>query len=99
MKSDFVADDELKPVSRLIIKNLPSKISAERLKVLCSKVGLVTDCQLKYDSHGKFRNFGFIGFQSIEDAKAAKDYLHNTFIDSSKIQVEFCAKLNPDIPR
>ncbi|XP_046681092.1 LOW QUALITY PROTEIN: probable RNA-binding protein 19 [Homalodisca vitripennis] len=80
-------------MSRLIIKNLPNTITSEKLKERFSTQGVVTDIQLKYTSSGKFRHFGFIGFQTPEEAERAVNYFNNTFINQSKIIVEHCAEL------
>jgi len=89
--------DEPTPSSRLIIKNLPKKLTADQLRDTCNQLGLVTDCQLKFNAAGQFRNFAFVGFQSIDEAQAAKNHLNNTFIGSSKVQVEFCTKLDANL--
>lgn len=70
-----------------------SQINTEKLKEHFSTKGVVTDVQLKYTSNGKFRHFGFIGFETAEAAERAKDYFHNTFISQSKISVEICTEL------
>uniref|UniRef100_A0A915HUU0 RRM domain-containing protein n=1 Tax=Romanomermis culicivorax TaxID=13658 RepID=A0A915HUU0_ROMCU len=88
-----VGNCENAQTSRLIIKNLPSKITSDRLKQIFIGHGLVTDCQLKFNSSGKFRNFAFIGFRTVDEAQNARQYFNNTYLDSSKIQVEFCRKL------
>ncbi|XP_054272125.1 probable RNA-binding protein 19 [Macrosteles quadrilineatus] len=80
-------------MSRLIIKNLPNSITAEKLKERFATKGVVTDIQLKYTSDGKFRHFGFIGFQTKEEADRAVDYFNSTYINQSKITVEHCADL------
>lgn len=90
-------NNETEKSSRLIIKNLPSRITEERLKNICNKLGLVTDCQLKYTKSGLFRNFAFVGFRTIEEAESAKNYLHQTFIDASRVQAEFCQRLTASI--
>ncbi|EKX44674.1 hypothetical protein GUITHDRAFT_109452 [Guillardia theta CCMP2712] len=38
---------------------------------------------------GKSRNFGFVGFKSEKDAHKALKYFQDTYIDTSKITVEF----------
>ncbi|KAJ2818923.1 Multiple RNA-binding domain-containing protein 1, partial [Coemansia erecta] len=48
----------------------------------------VTDVKLIYTSRGKFRRFGYIGYRSEEDAQAAQDYFNNSFVDTSKIEVQ-----------
>ena len=42
---------------------------------------------------GSSRRFGFIGFKSVEDALAAYKYFDNTFIDSSRITVNFAQRV------
>ncbi|XP_075219928.1 putative RNA-binding protein 19 isoform X2 [Lycorma delicatula] len=80
-------------MSRLIVKNLPNNITSEKLKDHFSQKGLVTDVQLKYTKDGKFRHFGFVGYQNEDDAKSALEYFNNTFIRSVKIEVQLCAEL------
>lgn len=80
-------------MSRLIIKNLPKTVTVDKLKEHFSVKGVVTDVQLKYTRDGKFRHFGFVGFQTEEQAEAALNHFNNTFINTSKITVEFCAEL------
>lgn len=47
----------------------------------------MTDVKLKHTKDGKFRQFGFIGFKTVEEANKAIDYFNNTFIDASRIVV------------
>lgn len=37
---------------------------------------------------GKFRRFGFIGYRTAEEAQAAVNYFHQTYLDTSKLEVE-----------
>lgn len=74
-------------MSRLIVKNLPCKISENRLRALFSEFGELTDVQLKFTKDKKFRRFAFIGFRYKEDASAARKFYNNSFIDTSKIEV------------
>ena len=59
----------------------------ERLKNTFSEVGTVTDCSLKYTKEGVFRKFAFVGFATEEDAQKAVQRFHNSFIDTSRVQV------------
>ncbi|XP_075977472.1 putative RNA-binding protein 19 [Anticarsia gemmatalis] len=83
-------------MSRLIVKNLPNKVTVEKLKDIFSEKGEVTDVQLKYTKDGKFRNFGFIGYRSEEQATEARDYFDGTCINSMQIQVQTCANLGDE---
>ncbi|XP_012282363.1 probable RNA-binding protein 19 isoform X2 [Orussus abietinus] len=80
-------------MSRLIVKNLPKKVSEDRLRQLFSEKGVVTDVQLKYTAEGKFRRFCFVGYKTEHEAQAALEYFDKTCIDTSKISVELCSGL------
>ncbi|CAG9864766.1 unnamed protein product [Phyllotreta striolata] len=80
-------------MSRLIVKNLPKNVTEETLKNIFSQKGTVTDIQLKYTPDGKFRKFGFIGYQNEEEANEAIKSLNKTFINTSRITVENCSAL------
>ena len=54
---------------------------------------MVTDLQLKYTKEGKFRGFAFIGFKTEEEAAAARQYFHGTYIGAAKIDVQTCSDL------
>ncbi|XP_038209851.1 probable RNA-binding protein 19 [Zerene cesonia] len=83
-------------MSRLIVKNLPNKVTVEKLKEIFGEKGEVTDVQLKYTKDGKFRNFGFVGYRTEEQAAAAREHFNETFINSMKISVESCANLGDE---
>ena len=75
-------------MSRIIVKNLPSKAKEKRLREMFSRCGEVTDIKLLKSRSGAFRRFGFVGFVSEAQAEAAMQHYNNTFIDASKITVE-----------
>nr|XP_050028787.1 probable RNA-binding protein 19 [Dermacentor andersoni] len=80
-------------MSRIVVKNLPKKIKEDRLREFFSTKGTVTDLQLKYTKEGVFRRFAFVGFKDEAQAAAAKEYFNNSYLDTSKLQVELCAAL------
>ncbi|XP_020833705.1 putative RNA-binding protein 19 isoform X2 [Phascolarctos cinereus] len=87
-------------MSRLIVKNLPSGLKEERFRQLFAAFGSLTDCSLKFTKDGKFRKFGFVGFKSEEEAQRALDHFHRSFIDTSRVTVEFCKSFgDPSKPR
>ncbi|XP_022101109.1 probable RNA-binding protein 19 [Acanthaster planci] len=80
-------------MSRLIVKNLPAGIKEDKIRTIFAAQGEITDLQLKYTSAGVFRKFAFVGFRAKSSAPKAVECLNNTFIDSSKIQVEIAKDL------
>ncbi|KAG0303342.1 hypothetical protein BGZ98_006779 [Dissophora globulifera] len=86
--------------SRLIIKNLPKHLTDERFREHFSAIGEVTDAKLMKSSFGNSRRFGFIGYKTEKEAKAALAHFNNTFVDTSKIIVEKAKEIGDDsIPR
>ena len=83
-------------MSRLIVKNLPKNITEERVKTIFAEMGQITDLKLKYTKNGVFRRFAFIGFKTHTEAERALKHFHNTFIDTSKLQVDICKDLGDE---
>uniref|UniRef100_A0A182WMG4 RRM domain-containing protein n=1 Tax=Anopheles minimus TaxID=112268 RepID=A0A182WMG4_9DIPT len=81
-------------MSRIIIKNIPNGFDEAKLRNHFSTCGIITDVQLKYTPEGKFRNFGFIGFESEEHGEKAIKHFNNSFIRTSKITVAPCVALS-----
>ncbi|XP_058053617.1 probable RNA-binding protein 19 [Anopheles bellator] len=81
-------------MSRIIVKNIPNGFDEAKLQNHFSTCGIITDVQLKYTPEGKFRNFGFIGFETEEQATKAIKHFNNTFIRTSKISVAPCVALS-----
>lgn len=87
-------------MSRLIIKNLPKNIKEERIRSIFSVKGELTDVKLCHTKDGKFRRFGFIGYKTEDQAKAALQHFNSSFIDTSKITVDFAKSLGDEsLPR
>uniref|UniRef100_A0A8C6A6W6 RNA binding motif protein 19 n=1 Tax=Marmota marmota marmota TaxID=9994 RepID=A0A8C6A6W6_MARMA len=83
-------------------KNFPNprRMKEERFRQLFTAFGTLTDCSLKFTKDGKFRKFGFIGFKSEEEAQTALNHFNKSFIDTSRITVEFCKSFgDPTKPR
>lgn len=83
-------------MSRLIVKNLPKNITEERVKTIFEEMGQITDLKLKYTKNGVFRRFAFVGFKTHTEAERALKHFHNTFIDTSKLQVDICKDLGDE---
>ncbi|KAJ3410073.1 hypothetical protein HDV05_004118 [Chytridiales sp. JEL 0842] len=73
--------------TRIMVKNLPKHMTIERFRQHFGAKGEVTDARLARTAEGVFRRFGFIGYKTNKEAKAAVDYFNKTFIDTSRIEV------------
>lgn len=82
-------------MSRVIVKNLPKVITEQKIRDVFGQKGVLTDIQLKHKD-GKFRQFGFVGYENEESAVDAVKFLNNTFIGTSKIKVEVCSILGDE---
>ena len=74
--------------SRLIVKHIPKYLNEARLVKVFEPFGDVTDCVIRRNKKKVSREFGFIGYKTHEEAKAALEKLNNTYIDTCKISVE-----------
>ena len=83
-------------MSRLIVKNLPKNITEERVKTIFAEMGQITDLKLKFTKNGVFRRFAFVGFKTHTEGERALKHFNNTFIDTSKIQVDICKDLGDE---
>lgn len=63
------------------------QIKEDRFRNLFAAFGTLTDVSLKFTKDGKFRKFGFIGFRSEDEAKAALAHFHKSFIDTARVTV------------
>jgi len=96
------------PTSRLIIKNIPKHFTEERLIQAFSKFGVITDAKIigkkSHDQNSadtkKSRQFAYVGFKTEDEAIKTKKYFHGTYLDTSKIIVDFAYPQNSEyIPR
>ena len=74
--------------SRIIVKNLPKKITEEEIKNHFSQKGVVTDVKIMHKEDGRSRNFCFVGFKSEQSEKDAIKYFNQTYLKTTKISVE-----------
>ena len=77
------------PSSRLCVKNIPKHLTLTRLREHFAERGEVTDAKIMKTSDGKTRQMAFVGYKTEEDATQALEYFNNTFVDTSKISVEY----------
>eukprot|EP00347_Sterkiella_histriomuscorum_P002356 403368470 len=99
-QNEIQASTSETPTSRLIVKNIPKHLDEQRLRLHFQKEGgHVTDAKIMKKGN-KSRLFAFVGFKSEEEAEKAKKYFNNSYIDTSKVQVEFAlAQNDPKLSR
>ncbi|ORD98535.1 RBM19 [Hepatospora eriocheir] len=76
-------------ISRIVVKNLPLKISEEEIRSKFSIPGTITDLKMIYKDN-KFRRVCFIGYRNTEEAIEAIKYWNNAYIMNHKIKVDQC---------
>ena len=87
--------------SRLIVRNIPKHMTENQLKDKFTKFGKVTDVKIlfKGNIHRRFCFVGslwLVGYKDNFSAEQAKEYFNNTYIDTSKITVDYASTLNDD---
>ncbi|CEM11929.1 unnamed protein product [Vitrella brassicaformis CCMP3155] len=87
--------------SRIIVKGVPKHWDERRLKQHIERIGqAITDCKIAKTRDGKTRQFAFVGFKSADAAQNAVDYFNQTYLDTSKVTVEFAvAPESKQLPR
>lgn len=71
--------------TNLYVKNLPDGITKEDLDKMFAEHGTITSSHLQLDAEGKPRGFGFVGFETHEQAKAAVEALNGKDMGNEKI--------------
>lgn len=72
--------------SRLIVFNVPKYYTEKKLADHFREKGHVTDCKIMRKEN-KSRKFAFVGFRDEEDAKRAKEFFDQTYIDTGKLLI------------
>ena len=79
--------------SQLFIGNLSFKLSEEDLKATFSEFGTVLEVKLPLErGTTKKRGFGFVTFETPEQAQAAIDGLNGKEISGREIRINFAEK-------
>lgn len=79
-KSERMAAQEELNFTNLYVKNLSEDTTEELLRDQFSKFGKVSSVAIMKDNQGKSRGFGFVNFESSDDAKNAIGALNGAFI-------------------
>jgi hypothetical protein len=83
--------------SRLIIRNLPPSVDDARLRQHFSSAGpwKLTDARVQRSTGGASRGFGFLGFESPQEAQKALKHFGGTFLDSNRVSVAYADPIKP----
>ncbi|EIW85137.1 polyadenylate binding protein [Coniophora puteana RWD-64-598 SS2] len=80
--------DEMKAqFTNLYIKNLDTEVTQEEFEELFNRYGSVTSAIVQVDDEGRSKGFGFVNYESHEEAQAAVDNLHDTDLKGKKLYV------------
>jgi len=75
---------------KLYVGNLPYKVTSDELKSLFSEFGEIVDAVVisERDS-GRSKGFGFVEFNTLEEAKKATEAMNQKEIDGRKLVVNY----------
>ncbi|PSS07383.1 Polyadenylate-binding protein like [Actinidia chinensis var. chinensis] len=73
--------------TNLYVKNLGEDVTEDTLREKFSEFGKVCNVLIMKDAEGKSRGFGFVNFESHEEAKTAVEALNGAVIGSEKLFV------------
>ncbi|KAG7092525.1 hypothetical protein E1B28_008875 [Marasmius oreades] len=85
--------DEMKAqYTNLYIKNLDPEMSQEEFETLFKQYGNITSAVVQIDEEGKSKGFGFVNYETHEEAQKAVESLHDTEINGRKVFVSRAQK-------
>ena len=78
--------------TNLYVKNIDPDVSQDELIEVFKRYGKVTSAVIQIDEEGRRKGFGFVNFESHEQAQAAVDGLHDTDLKGMKLFVSRAQK-------
>jgi polyadenylate-binding protein len=85
--------DEMKSqFTNLYIKNLDLSVTQEEFEEMFQQYGEVTSAVVQIDETGNSKGFGFVNYESHEEAQRAIDGLHDTEVKGKKLFVSRAQK-------
>ena len=73
-------------------ENIDPDVSQDELVEVFKRYGMVTSAVIQIDEEGRSKGFGFVNFESHEQAQAAVDGLHDTDLKGKKLFVSRAQK-------
>jgi len=86
-RKDRSGSEEEPKWTNIYVKNLAKETSEEKMKELFSKFGSITSAFLAMDENGQSKGFGFINYDTHEEAQAAIDEMNGKDVDGNPIYV------------
>jgi polyadenylate-binding protein len=86
-RKERMAENSQKKYTNVFIKNLDEKVDDEKLKQLFASFGVIKSYIVMKDEQGKSKGFGFVNFETAEDAERAVIELHGQEIDGKAVFV------------
>eukprot|EP01025_Chloroclados_australasicus_P036465 TRINITY_DN3718_c0_g2_i1.p1 TRINITY_DN3718_c0_g2~~TRINITY_DN3718_c0_g2_i1.p1 ORF type:complete len:376 (+),score=52.95 TRINITY_DN3718_c0_g2_i1:96-1223(+) len=78
--------------SNIYIKNLPPEVDTEALKQLFSGYGVIENARLVQATNPTGYNYGFVKYQSVDQAQLAISSMHNAQVGNNFLEVKFAAQ-------
>lgn len=73
--------------TNIYVKNIDTEVAEEEFKELFARFGNVTSAVIQVDDEGKSRGFGFVNFETHDEAQKAVDALHDSEYNGKKLFV------------
>jgi len=80
--------DEMKAqFTNLYVKNIDTEVTQEEFENMFAKHGAITSALLAVDEEGKSKGFGFVNYETHDEAQKALDALHDLEVNGKKLFV------------
>ncbi|EIN07305.1 polyadenylate binding protein [Punctularia strigosozonata HHB-11173 SS5] len=85
-------DEQKKQFTNVYVKNIDPEANDDEFRELFTPFGNVTSAVLQRDEEGRSRGFGFVNFETHEEAQKAVDTLHDSDFKGRKLFVSRAQK-------
>lgn len=80
-------DGDFDTKANLLVRNLPKSVDQRQLAEMFQKFGRIVSCKLEIYADGTSRGFGYVQFDSVDNATKAIAELNNSVCDGQTISV------------
>ncbi|KAI0256812.1 polyadenylate binding protein [Lactifluus subvellereus] len=85
-------DEMRSQFTNLYVKNIDPEVTQDEFVELFERYGTVTSAIIQFDDEGRSKGFGFVNFETHDEAQAAVDHLHDFEYKSRKLFVSRAQK-------